>query len=256
MPIPMRASQLIHRAKTGLKKRMFPIVFFFREKYRCVVCGYIGPFAHKKTLKPLRSRLNAKCPGCSSLERHRFQWYLLEEVLAGRDRAQLSLLHFAPEPGLEERLRPSFAKYLSADLLRESVDKQVDVQAMPFENNSFDVVLCSMVLHYVEDYEQALREIYRVLKPGGLAMLPVPMVHENTRYEPIADSILKMVVEPGPDFYQSYKAFFDEVQIRLSTDYGDEMHFFLQQTDEHAFPMPLAHQKYADIIPICRKTLI
>ena len=48
---------------------------------------------------------------------------------------------------------------------------------MPYPNNTFDVVLCSMVLHYVEDFETGLREIYRVLKPGGLAMLPVPMIH-------------------------------------------------------------------------------
>ena len=121
---------------------------------------------------------------------------------------------------------------------------------MPLPDNTFDVVLCSMVLHYVEDFETGLREIYRVLKPGGMAMLPVPMIHQSTCYEPAADSVLNMVVEPGPDFYEIYKAFFDEVQVHTSTDYDDTLHFYLEQTDEHPFPMRLGHQKYADVIPV------
>lgn len=248
-------SQAVHRAKTAFKRMVFPIVYHSRDQYRCVVCGYVGPFAHKKTTKWLRSRLNAKCPGCSSLERHRFQWQLLDELLDGRDRSQLSLLHFAPEPCLEVRLRPQFGTYLSADLFRTNVDRQVDVQNMPMADNSFDVILCSMVLHYVEDFEAGLREINRVLKPGGLAMLPVPMIHQNTCHTPAADSVLNMVVEPGPDFYEAYQVFFDEVRVHRSTDYDDSLHFYLEQTDEHPFPMRLAHQKYADTIPVSRKAL-
>ena len=248
-------SQAVHRAKTALKRMVFPIVYHSRDQYRCVVCGYVGPFAHKKTTKWLRSRLNAKCPGCSSLERHRFQWQLLDELLDGRDRSKLSLLHFAPEPCLEVRLRPQFGTYLSADLFRTNVDRQVDVQNMPMADNSFDVILCSMVLHYVEDFEAGLREINRVLKPGGLAMLPVPMIHQNTCHTPAADSVLNMVVEPGPDFYEAYQVFFDEVRVHRSTDYDDSLHFYLEQTDEHPFPMRLAHQKYADTIPVSRKAL-
>jgi SAM-dependent methyltransferase len=189
------------------------------------------------------------------LERHRFQWQLLDELLDGRDRSQLSLLHFAPEPCLEVRLRPQFGTYLSADLFRTNVDRQVDVQNMPMADNSYDVVLCSMVLHYVEDFEAGLREINRVLKPDGLAMLPVPMIHQNTCYTPAADSVLNMVVEPGPDFYEAYQVFFDEVRVHRSTDYDDSLHFYLEQTDEHPFPMRLAHQKYADTMPVSRKAL-
>jgi SAM-dependent methyltransferase len=189
------------------------------------------------------------------LERHRFQWQLLDELLDGRDRSQLSLLHFAPEPCLEVRLRPQFGTYLSADLFRTNVDRQVDVQNMPMADNSFDVILCSMVLHYVEDFEAGLREINRVLKPGGLAVLPVPMIHQNTCHTPAADSVLNMVVEPGPDFYEAYQVFFDEVRVHRSTDYDDSLHFYLEQTDEHPFPMRLAHQKYADTIPVSRKAL-
>ena len=189
------------------------------------------------------------------MERHRFQWQLLDELLDGRDRSQLSLLHFAPEPCLEVRLRPQFGTYLSADLFRTNVDRQVDVQNMPMADNSFDVILCSMVLHYVEDFEAGLREINRVLKPGGLAVLPVPMIHQNTCYTPAADSVLNMVVEPGPDFYEAYQVFFDEILVHRSTDYDDSLHFYLEQTDEHPFPMRLAHQKYADTIPVSRKAL-
>ena len=71
-----------------------------------------------------------------------------------------------------------------------------------------------MVLHYVEGYEGGLQEIYRVLKPGGLAMMPVPMIHEKTNDDPERLN-LKMVVEPGPDFYDAIKRF----------SYCNDLHF-------------------------------
>ena len=244
---------VVHSAKAAMKRLLFPLIFFTRQRYRCVICGYFGPFAHKRTAKHLRSRLNAKCPSCSAMERHRFQWQLLNEMSAPSAWSQQSLLHFAPEPCLEERLRPRFQTYVSADLFRGNVDQQVDVRDMPFADNSFDVILCSMVLQYVEGYEGALKEIYRVLKPGGMAMMPVPMIHEKTNDAPAKDSMLKMVVEPGPDFYDRYKDVFDTVTICTSSDFSDELHFFLEQTDDHPFPMTLSHQKQADIIPVAFK---
>ena len=243
----------IRSVKVALKRLLFPVILFTSQRYRCVICGYFGPFAHKRTAKHLRSRLNAKCPSCSAMERHRFQWQILNEISAPSAWSQKSLLHFAPEPCLEERLRPRFQTYVSADLFRSNVDQQVDMRDMPFADNSFDVILCSMVLQYVEGYEGALKEIYRVLKPGGLAMMPVPMIHEKTNDAPSKDSILKMVVEPGPDFYDRYKDVFDTVTICTSSDFSDELHFFLEQTDDHPFPMTLSHQKQADIIPVAFK---
>ncbi len=240
-------------AKVALKRLLFPLILFTRQRYRCVICGYFGPFAHKRTAKPLRSRLNAKCPSCGAMERHRFQWQILGDILKPGAWSEQSLLHFAPEPCLEERLRQRFRTYVSADLFRSNVDQQADVRDLPFADNSFDVILCSMVLHYVEGYEGGLQEIYRVLKPGGLAMMPVPMIHEKTNDEPAKDSTLKMVVEPGPDFYDRYKKIFDTVTICTSLDFSDELHFFLEQTDDHAFPMTLSHQKQADIIPVVFK---
>lgn len=52
----------------------------------------------------------------------------------------------------------------------------MDIQSMPFAENSFDVVLCNHVLEHVNDDLVALREISRVLKPGGFAILQVPFL--------------------------------------------------------------------------------
>lgn len=46
--------------------------------------------------------------------------------------------------------------------------------ALPFKENSFDVVICSEVLEHIHDYENIITEIQRVLKPGGKLALSVP----------------------------------------------------------------------------------
>jgi ubiquinone/menaquinone biosynthesis C-methylase UbiE len=46
-----------------------------------------------------------------------------------------------------------------------------DCRATPFAAGRFEAVLCLGVISYVEDYEPVLREIHRVLRPGGLAVV-------------------------------------------------------------------------------------
>lgn len=54
------------------------------------------------------------------------------------------------------------------------VDHTASVTELPLEEASFDWVLCTEVIEHVEDDERAVREIVRVLKPGGFALISVP----------------------------------------------------------------------------------
>ena len=53
---------------------------------------------------------------------------------------------------------------------------QGDICALPFEEASFDAVICSSVLYHewVPNIPRALHEFYRVLRPGGLLLINVP----------------------------------------------------------------------------------
>jgi ubiquinone/menaquinone biosynthesis C-methylase UbiE len=49
-----------------------------------------------------------------------------------------------------------------------------DAESLPFRSESFDHVICLGVLEYLPDYRPALREISRVLRPGGVAVFSIP----------------------------------------------------------------------------------
>jgi ubiquinone/menaquinone biosynthesis C-methylase UbiE len=66
-------------------------------------------------------------------------------------------------------------KYTTADIESPIADVKLDVQHMPFEDNTFDWVLCNHVLEHVPDDRKAMREILRVLKPSGTAIMQVPL---------------------------------------------------------------------------------
>lgn len=119
-------------------------------------------------------RPHALCPRCGSLERHRLAWLFLQrtDLLEG----PLRLLHIGPEPCLERvfRQRDSI-DYVSADIDGDRAMREEDIQHLSFDTASFDAVYCSHVLEHVADDRQAMREMLRVLKPGGWALVMVPV---------------------------------------------------------------------------------
>lgn len=91
------------------------------------------------------------------------------------------MLHIAPEACFEPRFRHAIgAGYLTADLLDSAVDVKMDICAIQFPAETFDIVYCSHVLEHVPDDRQAMREFCRVVRPDGWAVLTVPITVAHT----------------------------------------------------------------------------
>lgn len=125
----------------------------------------------------INARANALCPQCLSLERHRLLWLYLRDQTPFFKEKQ-AVLHIAPEACFI----PQFEKihgdqYVTADIESPLAKVKMDIHKMPFPDNTFQVVLCNHVLEHVADDIQGIKEITRVLKPGGFAILQVPFFH-------------------------------------------------------------------------------
>jgi SAM-dependent methyltransferase len=135
----------------------------------CPICGYTGMFisvGHPP-------RWDARCPQCGSRERHRLMHLWVHE--GGGDRlAGKRILHFAPEKTVMRQMRDN-PLYETADLHQPGVTHQVDITQTKLPDASYDVVIANHVLEHIDDDRQAMREIFRLLKPGGIAVLSVPI---------------------------------------------------------------------------------
>ena len=123
----------------------------------------------------IQRRHQALCPGCGALERHRFLWLYLETALGITSRS-LSVLHIAPEAGIQGRLlKCRSIRYTSVDLHDPSAAMAMDAGRLAFDAGTFDLILCCHVLEHIQDDHASLREFARVLRPGGHAVILVPM---------------------------------------------------------------------------------
>ena len=138
------------------------------EPSMCPVCGKTAPFKARK------GRAHTECPNCGAWERHRLLVHYLsqhEELLAPGRR----VLHFAPNKGVEAFMRRRKGlHYVTADLFTPA-DLQLDLSAIDQPDGSWDLVLCYHVLEHVPDDAAAMRELFRVLAPGGSAIVQVPL---------------------------------------------------------------------------------
>jgi SAM-dependent methyltransferase len=116
------------------------------------------------------------------------------------------MLHVAPEPALSARLRrlPNL-NYLSADLFDPKAMVKMDITDIRYPEHSFDLIYCSHVLEHVSDDRKALSEFWRVLKPGGKAILMVPILGEITFEDPsITDPVERERAYGQHDHVRSY----------------------------------------------------
>lgn len=119
-------------------------------------------------------RENVLSPSTLSLERHRLLWLYLKNHTNFFSK-QHKVLHFAPEQAFYTRFRNQRnLDYTTTDLNSPLADVKADICNLPFSNDSFNYILCNHVLEHIPDDEKALQEIFRVLKPGGTAILQIP----------------------------------------------------------------------------------
>lgn len=143
-------------------------------------CPLCGKHYNKFGRGGVKKRDDAQCMNCGSLERHRFLWLYLQHKMKITQQKNLSVLHFAPEKHLEHKLREISNHYISADIEGDDVDIKVDIANTPFEKETFKLILCSHVLEHVNDDRKALKELLRILKPDGTALIIIPVEREST----------------------------------------------------------------------------
>jgi SAM-dependent methyltransferase len=144
---------------------------------QCPVCG-----ARYRRFMPygyVESRPNALCPRCLALERHRLLWLWLTRQTDMLTAAP-TFLHIAPEVSLMRQFNKVYAgsvadRYVTADLESPLAKVKLDVQAIPFSDNTFEVIFCNHILEHVADDRLAMSEMYRVMRPGGWGVMLSPV---------------------------------------------------------------------------------
>lgn len=156
---------------------------FVGRRYVCPCCGWqLRDFT--KGGFSLQSRLHGYCPRCNAKARHRRVWlYLQQKTNLFTD--PLAVFHVSPKYALSRRLsRMAHLDYVAGDIAhRPHISMRMDLTAVPVADERFDAVICVHVLEHIEDDRAAIAEIHRVLKPGGWALISVPIRLDQPTYE-------------------------------------------------------------------------
>jgi predicted SAM-dependent methyltransferase len=197
-------------------------------------------------------RLNVLSPSTLSLERHRLLWLYLQRKTDFFTRRQ-KLLHFAPEQAFFKRFKAmQNLEYTTTDLNSPIADVKADICDLPFKTNYFDTLICNHVLEHIKDDSKAMRELLRVLKPGGIAILQIPQ--DLSRATTFEDDSITDSKERSRIFGQ-----YDHLRI-YGRDYFDKLRKIGFQVKEVDLTSELTMEEVdyfrlskGELLPICTK---
>lgn len=150
-------------------------IFYTGNKYQCNIC-------EKKTRTFIElSNTDSLCPNCGSLKRNRRLWFLLEtEYLT----SNTNVLDFSPSRCLYRKLKKlKTINYQGTDLSGDFIaDHQFDITNLEIADNTLDLIICYHILEHIENDTQAMKELFRVMKPGAKSLIQTPF-KEGKIYE-------------------------------------------------------------------------
>jgi len=199
-----------------------------------------------------QQRENVLSPSTLSLERHRLLWLYLKEHTTFFT-APHKVLHFAPEQAFYSRFRKlKNLDYTTTDLNSPLADVKADICDLPFEDNFFDFILCNHVLEHIPDDKKAMKELYRVLQPGGIGIFQIPQ--DLDRDKTFEDDSITDPKERARIFGQ-----YDHVRV-YGRDFFQQLRntgFQVEEVDLTAQMPPELVDKYrlaqGEIIPVAKK---
>jgi SAM-dependent methyltransferase len=189
-------------------RRLIAAWFRDRSQFRrtivartCPICGFHGMFV--SVGRP--PRWDTRCLSCGGRERHRLAYLWATD--GGADKlAGKRILHFAPEKAVRRQMRGN-PLYETADLHQRGTTHRVDITRVELPDGRYDIVIAHHVLEHIDDDRAAMRELFRLLKPGGLAVLSVPInpTRRDTYENPaIAAPVLRVLHFGGDDHKRYY----------------------------------------------------
>ena len=243
---------LVRRAKLMLLR----LRHLKEEKFICPLCNYRGPFLTASRSTGVRRF--AQCPNCGAMERHRIQWLIMKKLAERFDFSKMSMLHAAPEHCLGRLFQKSFGSYTTVDLNMPRVHVHADLTRLPFADGEFDVVYASHVLEHIPADMKAISEIRRVLRRGGFAVLPVPIVTDKTvEYGKPDPGEEQHVRAAGPDYYNRYESHFSRIEKFYSYNFPSiHQPFIYRKKEVKRSPLEteagvVMENKLVDIVPVC-----
>lgn len=190
-PVLIRMSYLV---------KFFAPLLFYGKRYKDPINNKTYrkflPYGYSEKSK----RQNVLSPGTLSLERHRLLWLFLRNK-TNFFSATLKVLHIAPE----QCFLPIFKsmknlEYITADIESPIADLHFDLHHAPLPDNTFDVIFANHVLEHVEDDIQCMKELFRMMKPGGWGIFQVPQ--DTTREKTYEDKSITSPEEREKHFWQ------------------------------------------------------
>jgi SAM-dependent methyltransferase len=216
-------------------RRLRRIYYFGFSRY-CPVCeSHLRGFvAHHDDPE---KKFDSVCPVCGCKGPHRCDWLFIQGYRQ-RVAGPLRVLHIAPEPYLGRCLAAlPDVEYVSGDIREAMGQVRFDICDLPFDEGSFDLICCVHVLMMLPDDAPAIREMFRVLRPGGVAVIENPVAERQGTLEPATAE-------------ERRRLFYDDTVLRL---YGDDYRSrlsaagFVVEEDRAGASLSLAAQRKMEL---------
>lgn len=197
----------------------------------CPICMWKGEKFLAKN-----GRENVLCPKCGSFERHRHQYFVSTIAGVFNGLSEKHVLHVGAKQ-CETTILKNAGMYVTLDLRPFRGTVVGDLTRTPFRDHTFDLVWASHVLEHIHHVDQAIREIYRILRPSGVALLDVPMYGAKTIFLSEQDKH-GHIWHPGSDWPQLY----------VEAGFIPEL-FWAEQCPDIYGPLS------GSLVAVCRKTI-